>query len=123
MADRRLTAAVALAAVALACGCGPTPPQAPGPQAHRLNQALSTFSTACGHAAEVSAFSKSKALMAGLDHLAESKVPTLVAIWRRNRNWVFQGKTVDQLVHTSVSFMTECGLHEAAARLQAATSG
>ena len=124
MADRRLTVAAALAAAAvLAAGCGSTPPQAPGPQAHQLNQALSTFSTACGHAAEVQEFVNSPRLMDGLNRLAASKVADVARIYHQNPHWVFQGKTVGQLVQMSVSYMTECGLHRAAARLRAATSG
>ena len=115
--------AVALALACALAGCGPTPPQAPGPQAHQLNQALSTFSTACGHAAEVKAFSQSAQLIAGLEHLAGAKVGTLARIYHQNRGWYFQGKTVRQLVQMSVSFLTECGLHRTAARLRQATSG
>jgi len=115
--------AVALALACALAGCGPTPPQAPGPQAHELNQALSTFSTACGHAAEVQAFSNSARLMDGLERLAGGKVATLTRIYHENPDWIFQGKTVRQLVQMSVSFLTECGLHRTAARLRQATSG
>jgi hypothetical protein len=116
----RLTLAVALAL--LAAGCGPTPPQAPGPQAHQLNEALSQISTACGHAAEVQAFTNARRSMAILEHQAGSQVPTLARIDKQNPAWIYQGKTVAQLVQMSVTFLDECGLHGAARRLERATS-
>src|SRR5438034_1258295 len=85
--------------------------RSPRPQAHQLGQALSTFSTACGHAAEVQAFASSPRLIRGLDALATSKVGALARVYRQNPHWVFQGKTVAQLVQMSVPFLTECGLH------------
>lgn len=115
-------ATVALCAAALA-GCGATPPQAPGPEAHRLNLALSAFSDACGHAAEVQAFSRSARDMTILEDRAEAQVPVVASIHRRNRHWIFLGKSVEQLVQMSTSYLDECGLHQAAQRLRAATSG
>jgi hypothetical protein len=112
---------IAVAALALA-GCGPTPPQAPGPEAHQLNLTLSAISSACGQAAEIQAFSKSARAMAVTDHQAQKEIPTLVRIYRRNPNWIFQGKSVAQLVQLSISYLDECGLHAAARRLHAATS-
>jgi hypothetical protein len=113
---------IVLSAVLLAAGCGPTPPQAPGPEAHQLNLALSTFSSACGHAGEIQEFDNSARDMTITEHQAESKVPVLARIYKRNRNWIFQGKTVAELVQTSNSFLDECGLHAAARRLRASTS-
>ena len=103
-------------------GCGPTPPQAPGPQAHQLNEALSQISTACGHAAEVQAFTNDRRSIATLEHQAASQVPTLARIYKQNSAWIFQGKTVAQLVQMSRTFLDECGLHRAARRLELATS-
>jgi hypothetical protein len=115
---RRLIAALAF----LAAGCGPTPPQAPGPEAYRLNTALSRISTACGHAAEVQAFTNDRRAMASLERQARQQIPTLARIYARNPDWVFQGKTVAELVELSESYLDECGLHAAARRLAAATS-
>jgi hypothetical protein len=115
---RRLIVVAALAAV----GCGPTPPQAPGPEAHRLNESLSTFSTACGHAIEVQTFSRDTRALRALERQALAQVPTVVTIYKRNPQWIFQGKTVAELVRLSVSYLDECGLHRAASRLRAATS-
>lgn len=119
MGRRRL----ALAALVLLAGCGPTPPQAPGPQAHRLNMALSTFSTACGHATEIGEFSKSEHELAVTERQAQSRLPDLVRIYRQNPDWIFQGKTVAELVQMSTTFLDECGLHDTAKRLRQATSG
>jgi hypothetical protein len=116
--DRRWLIAV----VVLAAGCGPTPPQAPGPQAHRLNKALSTISSACGHAAEIQTFTNDARDMTITEHQAESKIPDLVRVYRQNPDWIFQGKTVAELVEMSVTFLHECGLHQAARRLRGATS-
>ena len=118
MGRRRLIAA---ALVALA-GCGPTPPQAPGPQAHQLNTSLSSISSACGNASEIQAFSNDKRAMANAEHQAQKQIPTLVKIYKRNPRWIFQGKSVKQLVQMSISYLDECGLHAAARRLRAATS-
>jgi len=107
---------------ALAAGCGPTPPQAPAPEAHRLNESLSRISTACGHATEVQTFSDDPRAMRILERQAQSQIPALVKIYKQNPGWIFQGKTVAELVQLSVSFLDECGLHQAARRLRAATS-
>jgi hypothetical protein len=114
---------IAFAAAALVAGCGPPPPQAPGPQAHRLNQSLSTVSTACGHAVEIQAFSNSKRALTITEHQAQSHLPDLVRIYRQNPDWIFQGKTVAQLVRMSITFLDECGLHDTAGRLRRAVSG
>jgi uncharacterized protein YjiS (DUF1127 family) len=119
--NRRLI--VAAAAAALVAGCGPTPPQAPGPEAHQLNLALSTFSSACGHAIEIQTFDNSARDMTITEHQAQSKVPVLARIYKRNKNWVFQSKTVAELVQMSNSYLDECGLHAAAGQLRSLTSG
>jgi hypothetical protein len=112
-----------VAALLALAGCGPPPSQAPGPEAHRLNTSLSALSTACGHAYEVEAFDRSPAATAGLDRQASAQIPAIVAIYRRNPNWVFQGKTVAELVQMSESYLDSCGLHGAAQKLRAAASG
>jgi hypothetical protein len=113
-----------LIAVALvAAGCGPTPPQAPGPEAYRLNKALSSLSTACGHAYEIRTFTKSPRALAAAERQAEKQIPVLAETYSRDPNWVFQGKTVAQLVQMSRTYLDQCGLDRAARRLAAATSG
>ncbi|MEA2483547.1 MAG: hypothetical protein QOC55_1494 [Thermoleophilaceae bacterium] len=118
---RRGLTALAVAAVALA-GCGPTPPQAPGPEAHQLNLSLSAISGACGHAAEIQAFENGARDMKVTERQAEGALPPLARIYKRNPDWVFQGKHVSQLVQMSSSYLDECGLHVAAKRLRAITS-
>ena len=108
-------------AVVLA-GCGPTPPQAPGPEAHQLNKALSGFSSACGHATEIQTFTNDARAMTITEHQAQRQIPTVARIYKRNPSWTFQGKTVAQLVQMSETFLDECGLHQSARRLRAATS-
>jgi hypothetical protein len=117
---RRRLIVVALAL--LAAGCGPTPPQAPGPQAHQLNMALSQISTACGHASQVQAFTNDKRSMTILERQAGSQVPAIARVYRQNPGWIFQGKTVAELVRMSRTFLDACGLHGAERRLERATS-
>jgi hypothetical protein len=113
-----------IAALALAlAGCGPTPPQAPGPQAHALNESLSGISTACGHAAEVQAFTDDAGAMAALERQAAKQVDVLAAVYHRNPAWIFQSKSVRDLVVMTNTYLDECGLHGAAARLRRLTSG
>jgi hypothetical protein len=104
---------------ALLAGCGPTPPQAPGPQAHQLNMALSAISGACGHAIEIQAFSSNPRDLAISERQAEAQIPTVAKVYRQNRGWIFQGKTVSELVQMSITYLDECGLHGAAGRLRA----
>jgi hypothetical protein len=111
-----------IAAAVVLAGCGPTPPQAPGPEAHQLNQSLSAISGACGQASAIQAFSNDKRDMATAGRQAEKQIPALVKIYKRNPNWIYQGKSVKQLVQMSISYLDQCGLHAAARRLGAAAS-
>ena len=111
-----------IVAALLLAGCGPTPPQAPGPEAHRLNEALSTFSSACGHATEIQEFTNDARDMTITEHQAQAQIPHLARIYRQNPDWIFQGKSVAELVQMSSKFLDECGLHQTARRLRAATS-
>jgi hypothetical protein len=113
---------IVLAAAALAAGCGPTPPQAPGPEAHRLNKALSTFSSACGHATEIQEFTNDARDMTITEHQAQAEIPHLARVYRQNPDWIFQGKTVSELVQMSIKFLDECGLHQSARRLRGVQS-
>jgi hypothetical protein len=120
----RVTAAAFAAALAVALsGCGPLAPQAPGREAHRLNTSLSALSTACGHAYETQAFDSRAGALTGLDRQAASQVPTIARIYKRNPKWIFQGKTVAELVQMAESYLTSCGLKGAAGRLHQATAG
>lgn len=117
MGGRRLILVAAVLA-----GCGPPPPQAPAPEAHQLNTALSTLSTACGQAFEIQAFNHDSRALSSVEGQALEQIPTVARIYKRNAAWIFQGKTVAELVQMSESYLDECGLHAAARRLRAATS-
>jgi uncharacterized protein YjiS (DUF1127 family) len=117
----RLISAVGGALLLALAGCGATPPQAPGPDAHRLNTALSAISTACGQATEIQAFTNDARDLTITEHQAEKQVPALAQIYRRNPSWIFQGKTVAELVSMSSTLLDDCGLHAAARRLRQAT--
>jgi hypothetical protein len=116
--DRRLTLAGCALALMLAAGCGPTPPQAPGPQAHQLNESLSAMSTACGHAAEIQEFSNDRRDLTIAEHQAQKQIPVLVKVYEQNPDWIFQGKSVEELVQMSHELLDECGLHAAARKLR-----
>lgn len=109
--------------VVLLAGCGPTPPQAPGPQAHQLNESLSSISTACGDASAIRTFSNDRSALAKPEKQAGQQIPTLVRIYKQNPAWIFQGKTVAQLVVMAKTYLDACGLHAAARRLHHAVSG
>jgi hypothetical protein len=107
---------IAVALILAVAGCGPTPPQAPGPQAHQLNTSLSAISTACGNADEIRAYSNNLRDLAITQRQAQKQVGVLAAIYKRNPAWIFQGKSVGELVVMTNTYLDECGLH-AAARL------
>jgi hypothetical protein len=117
---RGLTAAILATSLA---ACGATPPQAPGPVAHVLNESLSGISTACGHAAEVLTFTNDQRALAALELQARKQVDVLAAVYKRNPSWIFQGKSVNDLVVMTNTYLDECGLHRAAVRLRRLTSG
>jgi hypothetical protein len=120
---RRLITAAGGASLVLAlASCGATPPQAPGPEAYRLNNALSAISSACGEAAEIQAFANDAHDMTTAERQAEKQVPVLARIYTRNPSWIFQGASVAELVSMSSSLLDECGLPVAARRLRQETS-
>lgn len=107
------------AAVSLAvCGCGPKPPQAPKRDAHEVSSALSAVSSACGQAEEIRAFGSLGPHKGALAKDALSGGGPLRAVYRRNSKWVFQDKSVSQLVNLAVSDLQQCGLPEVAKRLK-----
>jgi hypothetical protein len=114
-----------LAVVAtLLVGCGPTPPQAPYPYAKKLDSATSGISTACGLAAQVTAFpGDHRADLVTLNVTATAKAKKLADVYHRNPDWIYQGETVRQIVGASVSMLGSCGLQQARRFLLAATQG
>jgi hypothetical protein len=112
-----LLTVLVVSAGALATGCGPPSPQAPGPAAHTLNTALSGFSVACGHAIAHAEFHP-RARLVREQRDAAAQVPAILSVLRRNPDWMFQAKTVSELVDESVTLLRGCGLTRVAARLE-----
>ena len=109
---------VPAAVVLVLAACGPTPPQAPLGYAKKLDSATSGISTDCGLAYQVSAFrgDHRKDLLT-LEATAGTSVRKLAKVWKLNRNWIYQGETVRQIVGASLSYLDLCGLHQARAEL------
>ncbi len=113
----RFWSALAIAAATVA-GCGATPPQAPLPFAKKLDRATSGISTACGEAYQVAAFSGDHEQdLATLRATARSSAAKLAGVYAHNPDWIYQGQTVSEIVHDSISDLRGCGLGEAAAPL------
>lgn len=111
----RLALTLALAALA---GCGPTPPQAPKHEAEKIDHSTGVLSSACGEASQISAFGGDPSV---LEENAASNALDLAAVYRRNRNWIYQGETVHKIVHDAITLLEECGLHRAGRTLARAT--
>ena len=117
-----VTLAVAAAAALAAAGCGATPPQAPLPQAAKLDSATGSISTACGEAAQVTAFpGNHRKDLITLEVTAASAAHKLASVYRRNPNWIYQGDPVRQIVRDALDMLGSCGLPGAQAVLRRAT--
>jgi hypothetical protein len=115
----RPSAAVVTTLLAVAASaCGPTPPQAPLPEAKKLDNSTSGISTACGETYQVTAFpgDHRRDLMT-LDATATSSARKLASVYRRNPAWIYQGDTVATIVKDAVSTLSDCGLSGAKATL------
>jgi uncharacterized protein YjiS (DUF1127 family) len=119
-ARRLIGAAGGALALALA-GCGATPPQPPRPEADRLTNALWAIASACADAREIQTFTNDPREITLAEHQAEQQVPVLAHVYRRNPSWIFQGKSVGELVSMSSTLLDDCGLHLAARRLRQVT--
>jgi hypothetical protein len=109
-----VTTALALAVSA----CGATPPQAPLPEAKKLDTSTSGISTACGETYQVTAFpGDHRRDLATLDATATSSARKLASVYRRNPAWIYQGETVAAIVKNAVSTLSDCGLPGARATL------
>ena len=117
----RIFASVA-AALALA-GCGATPPQAPLPDAKKLDSATGDISTDCGLTYQVTAFAgEDRAELAHLEATASISARKLATVYRRNPAWIYQGETVGKIVGDAGAMLDACGLRHAAGVLSAAAS-
>lgn len=124
---RRLRAPTAVVVVAMlgavVAGCGPLPPQAPLAYARKLSTATGGISTACGFAYQVTAFPGNHAReLEKFEAQAIVDARKLVKVFKRNRQWVYQGDTVAEISSDAVSMLQSCGLHKAAHQLRSATT-
>jgi hypothetical protein len=95
----------------LLVGCGPTPPQAPLPDAKKLDTSTGDISTACGEASQVMAFEGHNSThLAGIEGAAERSARKLASVYRRNPNWIYQGETVGEIVVEAKRMLSSCGL-------------
>ncbi len=122
MSVRKLVLAAPIALVIAACGTAS--PQAPFPQAKRLDSATSGIAMACGESYQVSAFrGDHRYELARLDATATTAAVKLAGVLRRNPAWVYQGETIGEIALNGVSLLRACGLRRAADSLAAASAG
>jgi hypothetical protein len=120
---RRLSGLGAVLAALAVAGCGALPPQAPLAYAKKLDSATSGISTKCGSAYQVTAFPGNHTSdLDGLEAGAIKDARKLEHVFRRNREWVYQGDTVAEIASDAVSMLESCGLHRAAEQLRRATT-
>jgi hypothetical protein len=120
LASKFATPALLAAAIA---ACGALPPQAPLSYAKKLDSATSGISTACGEAYRVTAFpGDHRHDLEALESTAATDVHKLAKVFKRNRDWVYQGFTVAEIASGGVSLLDSCGLHRAARALKDATT-
>ncbi len=109
----------ALAALGLGA-CGPPPPQVPLAQAGTVSNALTGITTTCGYAYQELAFTPHPDL-GPLEASAVANVSALAPVVVRNPRWIYQGKTLGQIVALSIRYLDDCSLRRAARRLQRET--
>jgi hypothetical protein len=118
---RRILAPLLVASALV--GCGATPPQAPFPQAKKLDSSTGDISTACGLSYQVTAFpGDHRTDLANLEAIASSSARKLASVYARNPAWIYQGETVRQVVVDAVTMLRACGLSGAATALTRATA-
>jgi hypothetical protein len=112
MRGRSLTVvATSALMVAVLAGCGPTPPQAPLPEAQRLNNSLSGISTACGLSYQSTGLdSRAGGHLGSIDASAAAQARKLASVYHRNPNWIYQGERVSFIVGQATEMLKECGL-------------
>lgn len=101
--------------------CGPTPPQAPLPYAKKLDASTSDISTACGEAAQVTAFPGYRlSELSGIEGAAVRSARKLASVYRQNLGWIYQGETVGEIVIDAERMLDSCGLRLALSELRRA---
>jgi len=120
---RGRTVSIALIAAVVVAGCGPTPPQAPKPEAKRLDKSLGDISSACGLAYQVTAFpGDHRSDLITLEVTATSAAREFAAVYARNPEWIYQSERLRKIASDAVSLLQGCGLGGAAHTLRQATS-
>lgn len=111
MRGRSLTIVATSALMVVLAGCGPTPPQAPLPDAQRLNNSLSGISTACGLSYQSTGLdSRARGHLGSIDASAAAQARKLASVYHRNPNWIYQGERVSFIVGQATEMLQECGL-------------
>ena len=119
---RRRASAIAVLAAVVA-GCGPTPPQAPKPEAKRLDKSLGDISSACGLAYQVTAFpGDHRSDILTLEVTATSAAREFAAVYARNPDWIYQSERLRKIASDAVALLQGCGLGGAAHTLRQSTS-
>jgi hypothetical protein len=116
---RRAWVLLALAAALLGSGCGAPPPQAPVAQAQRVASALSGIAAACGQAYQQDAFAPRARDHPALERAASMRVRELAEVVRENPHWIYNGESLQDIVKSSIGYLSECRLARAAALLRA----
>jgi multidrug efflux pump subunit AcrA (membrane-fusion protein) len=116
-----MSARVWLVSVCLAAavaGCGSAQPQAPLPEAKKLDESTSGISTACGLSYQVTAFpGQHEPDLTVLEATATSAANKLASVYARNPGWIYQGEPVHAIVTDSLTILRQCGLSGAARTL------
>ena len=106
-----------IAALAIA-GCGAQQPQAPLPEAKKLDEATSGISTACGLTYQVTAFpGRHEPDLTVLEATASTAAEKLATVYKRNPGWIYQSEPVHAIVDDSLTMLRQCGLPQAARTL------
>jgi hypothetical protein len=99
-------------------GCGPPQPQAPLPQAKKLDEATSGISTTCGLTYQLTEFPGPREPdLKVLEATAITAADKLARVYKQNPEWIYQGETINTIVEDSLTMLRQCGLHQAAAQL------
>ncbi len=109
--------------VLVLAACGPPQPQAPLPQAKKLDEATSGISTTCGLSYQVTEFPGPREPdLTVLEATAMTAAAKLARVYAQNPKWIYQGETVNTIVDDSLTMLHQCGLQDAA-RLLAKQTG
>ncbi len=118
MSPRRSLAVLAGVVALALTGCGAPPPQAPLPEAMKLDASTSGISNACGESYQVTKFDAGdRRDLETLEATAEHEARKLASVMAKNANWIYQGQTVREITHEAIVMLQACGLTQAGAAL------